>query len=33
LAIHFRIADEQGAVIGKKVARWQERHFFHPVGR
>ena len=26
--IHFRIADEQGAEIGKRVARWRERHFF-----
>ena len=26
--IHFRIADVQGAVIGKKVARWRENHFF-----
>ncbi len=26
--IHFRIADEQGAEIGKQVARWREKHFF-----
>ena len=29
--IHFRTADEQGAVIGKKVARWERKHFFQPV--
>jgi hypothetical protein len=28
--IHFRTADVQGAVIGKKVARWLERHYFQP---
>ena len=28
--IHFRTADVQGAVIGKKVARWREKHFFQP---
>jgi hypothetical protein len=28
--IHFRIADAQGAVIGKKVANWREKHFFQP---
>ena len=28
--IHFRIADVQGAVIGKKVAHWREMHFFQP---
>jgi hypothetical protein len=26
--IHFRIADEQGAEIGRQVARWREKHFF-----
>ena len=26
--IHFRIADEHGAKIGKQVARWREKHFF-----
>jgi hypothetical protein len=26
--IHFRNADEDGARIGKEVARWRERHFF-----
>ena len=26
--IHFRIADEHGAKIGKQVARWREQHFF-----
>lgn len=28
--IHFRIADAQGAVIGKKVANWRKKHFFQP---
>jgi hypothetical protein len=28
--IHFRTADEQGAVIGKKVAHWLRAHFFKP---
>jgi hypothetical protein len=27
--IHFRIADEHGAKIGKEVARWREKFFFH----
>jgi hypothetical protein len=31
--IHFRIADAQGAVIGKKVANWREKHFFGPASR
>jgi hypothetical protein len=26
--IHFRNADEQGAKIGRQVAKWRERHFF-----
>jgi hypothetical protein len=26
--IHFRNADEDGARIGKQVARWRDRHFF-----
>jgi hypothetical protein len=30
--IHFRTADVQGAVIGKKVAHWLEKHYFQPVG-
>lgn len=30
--IHFRTADEQGAEIGKKVAHWERKHFFQPVG-
>ena len=30
--IHFRTADTQGAVIGKKVAHWERKHFFRPVG-
>ncbi len=29
--IHFRTADVQGAVIGKKVAHWLEKHYFQPV--
>ena len=30
--IHFRTADEQGAVIGKKVAHWERKHYFQSVG-
>jgi hypothetical protein len=30
--IHFRTADAQGAVIGRKVAHWERKHFFQPVG-
>lgn len=30
--IHFRTADVQGAVIGKKVAHWLDHHYFGPVG-
>jgi hypothetical protein len=30
--IHFRTADNQGAVIGKKVAHWEKKNFFQPVG-
>ena len=29
--IHFRTADVQGAVIGKKVSHWLEKHYFQPV--
>jgi PAP2 superfamily len=29
--IHFRTADVQGAVIGKKVARWEAKHYFQRV--
>ena len=29
--IHFRTADEQGTVIGKKVARWLRKHYFKPL--
>ena len=29
--IHFRTADVQGAVIGKKVAHWLHKHDFQPV--
>jgi hypothetical protein len=30
--IHFRTADEQGARIGRQVARWRDKHYFRPVG-
>jgi len=30
--IHFRTADVQGAVLGKKVAHYLEKHYFQPVG-
>ena len=29
--IHFRTADVQGSVIGKKVAHWERKHYFRPV--
>jgi hypothetical protein len=29
--IHFRTADMQGAVLGKKVAHYLEKHYFQPV--
>jgi PAP2 superfamily len=29
--IHFRNADVQGAVLGKKVAHWLDKHYFQPV--
>ena len=29
--IHFRTADVQGAVLGKKVARYLRKHYFEPV--
>ena len=28
--IHFRTADEQGALLGKKVANYAQEHFFEP---
>ena len=31
LGLHFREADVHGARIGKKVARWLDRHFFEPM--
>jgi hypothetical protein len=31
--IHFRTADEQGARLGKKVARYLKNHYFQPVRR
>ena len=30
--IHFRAADVQGAVIGKKVAHYVRKHAFQPIG-
>jgi hypothetical protein len=30
--IHFRTADAQGAVLGKKVARYMQAHYFLPTG-
>jgi hypothetical protein len=30
--IHFRTADVQGHVIGRKVAHWLDRHYFAPLG-
>ncbi|MCA1700762.1 MAG: hypothetical protein LC790_18395, partial [Actinobacteria bacterium] len=30
--IHFRTADTQGGILGKKVARWLRKHHFGPVG-
>ena len=30
--IHFRTADVQGAVLGKKVAHWLAKHYFQPTG-
>jgi hypothetical protein len=29
--IHFRTADVQGTVIGKKVAHWMRKHYFEPL--
>ncbi len=29
--IHFRTADEQGAKLGKTVAKWERRHYFKPL--
>ena len=29
--IHFRTADVQGAVLGRKVAHWLAKHYFQPV--
>jgi hypothetical protein len=29
--IHFRTADRQGAVLGKKVVHWLDKHYFQPV--
>lgn len=29
--IHFRTADEQGAKVGKEVARWSDKNYFRPV--
>ena len=30
--IHFRIADRQGAVLGRRVAHWLRKHYFRPAG-
>jgi hypothetical protein len=30
--IHFRTADVQGAVLGKKVAQYLQKHYFQPLG-
>jgi hypothetical protein len=30
--IHFRTADEQGAVLGKKLVHYMEKHYFQPTG-
>jgi hypothetical protein len=30
--IHFRTADVQGAVLGKEVAHWLQKHYFQPIG-
>lgn len=30
--IHFRTADVQGSVLGKKVAHWERKHYFQPTG-
>jgi hypothetical protein len=32
VGIHFRTADVNGVVLGKKVAHWLDRHYFQPVG-
>jgi hypothetical protein len=29
--IHFRTADTQGAVLGKKVAHWEKKNYFQPI--
>jgi hypothetical protein len=29
--IHFRMADEGGAEIGRNVARWVDKHYLEPV--
>ena len=31
LGIHFRSSDEDGAWLGKKVARWLDKHYLEPV--
>jgi len=30
--LHFRTADVQGAVLGRKVAQYMEKHYFQPLG-
>jgi hypothetical protein len=29
--IHFRTADEQGMLLGRRVARWTRLHYFQPL--
>ena len=29
--IHFRTADEQGAKLGKAIAKWERKHYFKPL--
>ena len=29
--LHFRTADVQGSIIGKKAAHWRQQHYFQPV--
>jgi hypothetical protein len=32
IGIHFRTADVNGVVLGKKVSHWLDKHYFQPVG-
>ena len=29
--IHFRYADQQGALMGKKIGFWLQKHYFRPI--